>query len=262
MITPGLVSVSFRQLSASDIIGLVVQAGLGAIEWGGDIHVPVGDTKNARLVGRQTREAGLQVADYGSYYKFAPSEANSPAFEQVLETAVALGAPAIRVWAGSKGSAEITSEERASLVETMGRIGDLAAACGVTIGVEFHSGTLTDTNDSAVKFFEEIGHPNIRPFWQPPLGQSYEYCLDGLQSLLPRLSVVHIFHWWPTLYERQPLQEGAKRWQNYLGLIKQSGRDLFALLEFVRDDSPEAFLEDARTLRNWLAEEKGALKPI
>jgi hypothetical protein len=47
MIRTGLVSVTFRQLSAEEIIKLVVCAGLEGIEWGGDIHVPHGDLKRS-----------------------------------------------------------------------------------------------------------------------------------------------------------------------------------------------------------------------
>ena len=40
MLIPGLVSVTFRKLSRTEIAGLMVNAGLSAIEWGGDVHVP------------------------------------------------------------------------------------------------------------------------------------------------------------------------------------------------------------------------------
>ena len=44
-------------------------------------------------------EAGLAIAAYGSYYRV---EHDDPApFEPVLATAVELGAPTVRVWAGS-----------------------------------------------------------------------------------------------------------------------------------------------------------------
>jgi 3-dehydroshikimate dehydratase len=64
----GLLSVTFRKLSPDHIIRLVSQAGLQVIEWGGDIHVPHGDIEIAEQVGRMTREAGIEVASYGSYY--------------------------------------------------------------------------------------------------------------------------------------------------------------------------------------------------
>ena len=92
----GLTSVTFRQKSPEEIIALAKEAGLTGIEWGGDIHVPAGDTKTASEIGRKTREAGLAVLSYGSYYRGDEGEDFAP----VLASAKALGAPVIRIWAG------------------------------------------------------------------------------------------------------------------------------------------------------------------
>ena len=65
----GLVSVTFRSLTWRQTLELARQAGLTAIEWGGDIHVPHGALTHARQVGAATCQAGLRVAAYGSYYR-------------------------------------------------------------------------------------------------------------------------------------------------------------------------------------------------
>ena len=69
MLKSGLVSVSFRSLPPEEIVRLAAGCGLGAIEWGGDVHVPPGDIANAARVGEMTRAAGLAVSSYGSYYR-------------------------------------------------------------------------------------------------------------------------------------------------------------------------------------------------
>lgn len=102
---PGLVSISFRDLSPERLIQEVVDAGLQGLEWGGDVHVPHGDTSTAEQVGIRTREAGLEVVAYGSYYRLGETRDN-PEFEAVLESACALKAPTIRVWAGRQASAD------------------------------------------------------------------------------------------------------------------------------------------------------------
>ena len=145
---PGLVSITFRNLSPQEIVDLVVKAGLSSIEWGGDIHVPHGDIAQAKKVRQQTLDAGLSVAAYGSYYRIGVSEGKGLPFASVLESAVALGAPTIRVWAGEKGSAETTAVERAAIVADAIRIAELAQAQNVAISLEYHGGTLTDTRDS------------------------------------------------------------------------------------------------------------------
>jgi 3-dehydroshikimate dehydratase len=86
MLIPGLVSVTFRQLAPREIVQLAAAAGLRGIEWGGDIPA-------ARAVRQLTQDAEIRVLAYGSYFRFQPGVA----FEPVLETAVALGAPLIRI---------------------------------------------------------------------------------------------------------------------------------------------------------------------
>ena len=56
--------------------------------------------------------------------------------------------------------------------------------------------------------------------------------------------------------ERRPLEDGAGVWRNYFAAVPPD-EDWFALLEFVRDDSPDAFLEDAGVLRNLLSAKDG-----
>ena len=68
-LVPGLVSVSFRQLPAEEIVRLCAECGLEAVEWGGDIHVPHGDCATAEKVSGLTEAAGLRTAAYGSYYR-------------------------------------------------------------------------------------------------------------------------------------------------------------------------------------------------
>jgi 3-dehydroshikimate dehydratase len=250
MIRSGLVSITFRQLSPQEIVGMVVRAGLKGIEWGGDVHVPHGDLQRAREVRRMTQEAGLAVAAYGSYYRVEHDDPTP--FEPVLATAVELGAPAVRVWAGTRGSAEADAAYRAEVVALSRRIADMAAGAGVAVAYEFHAGTLTDTNASARNLLETVAHDSVKSYWQPPRGSEVAYNLDGLDAVLPWLLHVHVFSW-GAAGERLPLADGEAGWMAYLRKIASSGREHFAMLEFVQDDAPESFLRDAATLKHWLA---------
>lgn len=234
---PGLVSVTFRQLSPGEIIALVVGAGLEAIEWGGDVHVPVGEFRTAREVGARCADNGIGIEAYGSYYR-ADGD-----FGPVLATALALGAPRIRVWAGSRGSAE--EPDRAAVVEDLRKVAALAAGEGVEIAVEYHANTLTDTLDSALDLFAEA--PALKPYWQPPVGSTAADARTAVPALDP--VAVHVFSWADD-GTRLPLAAREPLWRPVLAALP-AGRH--ALLEFVRDDSPEAFAEDAATLRTWLA---------
>ena len=251
MISSGLVSVTFRQLTPETIIGLVCEAGLRGIEWGGDVHVPHGESNRAREVGIMTREAGLEVAAYGSYFRVGHSEDTGLPFSQVLDSALALGAPVIRVWAGSAGSATVDDEVRGRVVEDLRRITELAAKAGVRIATEFHGGTLTDTNESTHQLLSEVDHSNLYTYWQPLMGMSDETCVEAIGQLSPRLSHLHVYHW-DSVKERCALAAGAERWQKFLQAAQKVPGDRYAMLEFVKDDEPENFLRDAATLREWL----------
>jgi 3-dehydroshikimate dehydratase len=252
MLNPGIVSVTFRSLRPDEVINLAREAGVQAIEWGGDIHVPPGAIEAAREVGRQTREAGLKVAAYGSYYRLGDGDKGAAPFEQVLASAAALAAPTIRVWAGNKGSDECVPEERGLVIADAQRVAEMAARIGLTICLEYHGGTLTDTRASVAALLGEMSHPNIEFLWQPAHGESVEANTHRLVDVLPRLRNVHVFHWWPTFRERHPLVEGGARWLPYIEIVRQSGRPVDFLLEFVLNDSPAQFLEDAATLRRFL----------
>lgn len=252
MIHPGLVSITFRKLSPAEIAALVSRAGLVGIEWGGDIHAPHGDVGRAKEVRRLTADAGLTVAAYGSYYRAGWSETNGLPFGQVLDSAVALGAPTIRVWPGNKGSAEVDAAGRMTVIDDLRRISGLAAQAGVTISTEFHGNTLTDTNESAARLLDEVGHRNLLSCWQPHVRMETGECVAGLRSILPKVSNLHVFHWWPTAADRRPLAEGAERWTQFLGIAKTLPGERHAMLEFVQGDEPEAFLRDAAALKQWL----------
>ena len=233
---------------------MVAAAGLEGIEWGGDIHVPHGDRERAQEVGRLTRDAGLNVAAYGSYYKVGVSEAAGLRFEEVLATAVALGAPTIRVWAGDRGSGEASAESRSGVVRDCRRIADLAKVCGLSVSLEYHDGTLTDSSGSALALLQEIDRDNVQTYWQPPVGLSIHDRLAGLSHVLHYLSNIHVFHWVDRAgtIHRRPLSDGADEWARYFEAIGETGREHYAMIEFVRGDAPESFLEDAEALRSWL----------
>jgi 3-dehydroshikimate dehydratase len=259
MIRSGLVSITFRQLSPADIVALAAQAGLDAIEWGGDVHVPHGDVARAREVRRTTEDAGLQVAAYGAYYRVGHEEPCP--FASVLDTAVALGAPLIRVWAGKQGSDTADDAYRARVVEDSRQIADLAAGAGLDVAYEFHGGTLTDAGASARQLLEAVAHPHMGTYWQPPVWATVEQALGTLNAVLPWLCNVHVFSWrhsepgQGTI--RLPLAEGEAAWMRYLPIVASTGRECYAEIEFVQDDAPASLRNDAATLGRWLSRVNG-----
>lgn len=255
MFLPGLVSITFRQLTPRQIVDLVAQAGAVGIEWGGDVHVPPGDVARASEVAKMTRDAGLQVAAYGSYYR-CKADANDP-FEKVLDSAVALGAKNIRVWAGTWDSDKVTPDDRTKVVEDIRRICTLAQQANVKIVTEWHGGTLTDTGTSARQLFAEVNHPNLWTYWQPRTAKSFDLSWSEMDVALPKLAGIHVFSWSPADATKLALAEGETEWKKYLPRLTSS-QVMFALIEFVKGNAPEQFLEDAKVLRRWLEETRSA----
>jgi 3-dehydroshikimate dehydratase len=251
----GVVSITFRALEPAEVVTLAVRAGLEGIEWGGDIHVPHGDEARARDVAALTRDAGLRSCAYGSYYRLGASEDEGLSFERVLASARCLDAPVIRVWAGRGGSAEMTPASRAAVAADGLRVADLAAREKRTIALEYHSGTLTDTAESVATLMRELTHPAIRFMWQPASNRPTECHLPELRQVLPRLANLHVYQWarHGTGVLRHSLADGAAVWPRYLAEARGDSAPHWALLEFVRDDSPDQFLNDAATLRSWLS---------
>jgi sugar phosphate isomerase/epimerase len=186
----------------------------------------------------------LAVCSYGSYYRVGHDD--SPSFEDVLDSALALHAPIVRVWAGRRGAVEADESYRKRVIEDSLRIARLAEQAGLGVAYEYHGNTLTDTNASALRLLQEADHPAISTYWQARDEGDEEAQLEGLRAILPRLSHVHVNT------GRRPLAEGANFWQRCLDVVRGTGRDHWALIEFVQGDAPEAFLRDAITLKGWL----------
>lgn len=240
MLKTGLVSATFRRLPATEVIRLAAAAGLDGIEWSGDRHVPAGDLQIAEVVGRQTREAGLAVLSYGSYYRAEAAEEQAA----VLDTARALGAPHLRVWAGTRGSAAASPAERAAVVEQLQRLRRRAGK--LPVSVEYHRDTLADTPEAALALVREVGGENFHSYFQPRPGGDN---VAALRLLAPAVSNLHVYCRAPD-GARRPLAEGKDEWRRCLRLL--NGRLRALLLEFVMDDSPEQFLADAACLKRWV----------
>lgn len=246
MFKNGLVSISFRDFSPEKIVKMCAKAGLDGIEWGGDIHVPHGNLQVAVAVREITAAAGLHIPAYGSYYRAGTSEQTGLAFEKVLATAIELKAPTIRVWAGNQGSADAGEAGRRCVINDLCRISEMARKAGISVSLEFHGGTLTDTNASTIKLMDELSGTDVFFYWQPPVNQPFEYCREGLAAVLPRLTNIHAFHWNP---ERRPLAEGIPNWKKYLEIAAADGKDHYVMLEFVLEDSETQFYADAAILK-------------
>lgn len=245
----GLVSITFRELAPDRIIELVAEAGLDGIEWGGDVHAPHGDVAVARDLGDRTRDAGLRVLAYGSYYRLGQSD--NPPFDDVIQSAEALGADLVRIWAGRGKFADFIDDDRRRIADEARQVADRAADAGLTLAFEYHRNTLTETAESTRALLEAVDRRNVKTLWQPNPQISVDENEAALRTVLPWLVNLHVFSW-DEAGTRLPLAAGAAWWARYLAAARD--RAHAGLIEFVAEASPEQFLRDARTLKGWLAE--------
>lgn len=285
----GLCSVTFRQLGASDVVDRAAAAGLHRIEWGSDVHAPANAPATLNAVREATHSADLSVSSYGSYWRAGEGDsthavrsrsrrpgairsdqsrprcgqqsddgtAAAPSIEELVTAAARLGAPRIRVWAGSVGSAESTAEQRSRVVADLRHAAEVGADSGIQIGLEFHRLTLTDTVASTRQLLEQVGHDNLATYWQPRLDEPAAEAIAGLGELVDRVCAVHVFSWWP-FADRLPLADRAELWQGAMALLHGRSEPIDLLLEFVPDDDPSALPREVATLQSWIADPPAA----
>ncbi len=254
MLRPGLVSITFRALSPRDLISACVQSQLEGIEWGADVHAPPGDLENAREVGQMTRDAGLEVAAYGSYWR-----CDETPFEPILEAALALGAPLIRVWAGKVDTRESTLEDWTQISQRLTAATAMARDAGVKVATEFHGGTLTSSGASALRLMQSSQQTQLSTLWQPlRRGPDFEAQIEEnvaeLHCVAPYLSNVHVYEWADDAEgkrQRLSLSESTS-WPRYVEELRQIGGTRWLLLEFVPNDEPAILAREAAALRGFI----------
>ena len=244
MFHTGLVSISFRDRSPEILIAAAKAAGITAIEWGSDVHVPAGDVDCAQKVKALCQEAKIAIPEYGSYYYLGEQPES---FAGILACAKALGTNRIRIWGGKKSSDTLRKADYAELVADARRICDMAP--DMNICLECHKNSVTDEYHTALRFLADVDRKNLKMFWQPHQFRDLQYNLDALNVLLPYVESVHVFSW--KREEKFPLADMESDWKQYLAILKNAGVENY-MLEFMHDNALESLAETAQTLAKWL----------
>jgi sugar phosphate isomerase/epimerase len=247
----GLCSVALRHLDPAEAVGAALAGGATGIEWEARVHVPPGDREKARRAAGLASDAGLTIPSYGSYVR-AGSGTALVDFAASLASASELGTKLIRVWAGdTKG---LTADNRGSaaalVADDLMAMCDMALDAEMSVSLEFHPGTFTETAASANGLIDRVGRPNLRSHWQPGYGQPLEEALASLQQMLPHLTHLHVFQWTAD-HTRLPLAGGKAYWQSLVSLAATAPTSTlprYALVEFSRNDAPEDVVTDLLAL--------------
>lgn len=240
--TLGLVSVSFRSLSPEVIIKKAKKAGLSCIEWGSDVHAPYNDKEKLKSISELQKKEGIFCSSYGTYFRLGVND--TAQIPNYAEAARILGTDILRVWCGNKGSQEYTEEEKSFLVSECRTAAELAEKNGVTLCLECHNNTFTDTKEAAIFLMKSINSPFFRMYWQPNQFVSEEENLSYVRLLSSFTKHVHVFNWKGD--NRYKLKESICLWKKYLSFFTY---DRTLLLEFMPDDSIESLNEEALALK-------------
>lgn len=237
----GLVSISFRALSPSQIIQAVKDNGLTCVEWGSDVHAPVTDLEKVRKIREECDKNGITTCSYGTYFKIGVNAAEE--IYPYVEAAKILGTNILRLWAGNKGSEEYTEEEKQAFLAECKTLAEIARAENVIFCTECHNNTFTDRLPGCIEMLDAVSSPHFKTYWQPNQFRTREENIRYAASVADQTTVVHVFNWLGT--EKFPLIEGKEVWQEYLKYF----RNVPLLLEFMPDNQLETLECEANALK-------------
>lgn len=220
-------------------------AGLSCIEWGSDVHAPKDDiTKLTQLAALQ-KQCHIRCCSYGTYFRVGIT----PAEELVgyIGAAKILGADILRLWCGNKNAGDYTEEEAEQLFAECRRLAELARRHSVTLCMECHGGTYTNTKEAAYRLIQAVDSQHFRMYWQPNQYKSVEENIAYAKLLAPHTEHLHVFNWKGS--EKHPLQEAADIWKAYLNCFDGTQT---LLLEFMPDGRLETLSTEAAALKTIL----------
>lgn len=246
MISLGLTSVTFRNLSVEDIIDLAKKTDVRNIEWGGDLHVK--NEEEAAYVYNMCESNGIRCCSYGSYYKAGTYGTDyMEHFEKTLKTALKLQCDTIRIWAYNKPSSDVynDSHEYKAIINEMREIADFAALHNLSVSFEHHQKTLTDDIDSAISLIKNIDKKNVLMYWQAQVKYSFDENKRALSLFKPYIKNLHISNQIQNGYLL--LNQMQHQLKEYIEIVKEL--DVVVLIEFVKDNNLESYYDDIEVLK-------------
>ncbi len=237
----GLVSVSFRNLTPEEVIRAAADAGLEVIEWGSDVHAPKDQNDRLSEIVELQDRYGLRCCSYGTYFYLGRDSLEElPAY---IQAAKILGTRVLRLWCGTKSPADYTQEEKETLFAQCRAAAVIAERSGVTLCMECHIRTFTETKENALELLQAVGSPSFRMYWQPNQYRTVEENIAYARALKDYIDHIHVFQWKGTA--KYPLADGIEEWKTYL---KELSGEHMMLLEFMPDNNVESLPIEAQAL--------------
>ena len=239
MVRTGVVSVSFRNLSVDEIIRITKESGLGAIEWGSDVHAPKGDAEKLEYIKMKMDEAGLYTSSYGTYFRIGETPIEE--LYGYISAAKILGTNVLRLWCGRKNYEDMDDNERKRILEEAAAVAKIAENERVILGIECHVNTFTSQINGALSLIRYVDSPSFRMYWQPLINGVSN--LEYASAIAPYAVNLHVFNW--SKEGKHPLAEGLDAWREYLSFFNGTQH---LLLEFMPDGLPKTLAAEAKAL--------------
>lgn len=242
----GLVSVSFRQHTPQEILDAMNRVGLSFIEWGSDVHAPCDNIYKLKEIAMLQKKYGIKCSSYGTYFRF---DSTLQELESYINAAKILETNVLRLWCGKKSGADMTNEERISLMNDCKKAAKLAEANDVTLCLECHKKTFTENPKDSVLLMNEVNSKNFRMYWQPFQWQNADDNLKNAELIAPYTKHIHVFNWKDE--KKLPLRDAIGEWQKYLEVFSDKQT---LLLEFMPNGTLGELEDEAAALRKIIGE--------
>ncbi len=244
----GLCTIAFQERPLDEVIELAAQAGFDGIEpWGKPDHLPL-DTPDERVIAVREKVEGLGmiVAHYGSYVRLGEQldpEQQGRDMARAVQITKLLGAPIIRIWAGSRNSEELIPEDWEQIVADGKRFCALAEPANIILALEMHGNTLTNTAAATLELIERVGSPVMRANYQPV---APEDPYERARLVAPHVVMVHAQNWEQDGRSQALIGQGIVDYRRIYEILQPAGFQGFFEAEFVKGDTFEQKVESAR----------------
>ncbi|MBR8659017.1 sugar phosphate isomerase/epimerase family protein [Brevibacillus sp. NL20B1] len=172
----------WKEHSLEEAVAVARRLGLDGLEiWTGHLAEEKGRNRTLTQVRDLLHRLGMAVPMLSTYANFSPGwEAESLAeTEAAMRQAVALGCPAVRVFAGTKPFAQSTAEERERMIAALQQAAKRGEQYGVTVAVELHNNTYADSIEGVETLLAAADHPRLRLIFD-----GFNLYVDGRDQLV------------------------------------------------------------------------------
>ncbi|MFC4987877.1 sugar phosphate isomerase/epimerase family protein [Saliphagus infecundisoli] len=193
----GLCTISNKEWSIEDVLGLAANVGFDGVEvWGGNHVGNAGGPESpnmsiCRTIADLAADLGLAVPVYGSYLRPGKNGFRENLTAE-LDAATALHANLVRVWPGDQEYGDHDTDHWDTVVTDLQLAGQRAADRDLAITVEKHEGTLTNRTEGARQLIQAVDSPAVGLNWQPLFFMDGEEILAEAETLAPLSNNVHL----------------------------------------------------------------------